>query len=63
MKVLKHILGFLSLLLGGFLILYAGYAYVLESSPWHTADYFGLVFTLGCGIPGVILLTLGILSF
>ena len=60
MKILKLIFRFTSLIIGALLILFAGYTYILESSPLHTADYFGLVFTLGAGIPGMILLTLGI---
>jgi len=61
MNLLKCIFVFLDLLIGGFLILFAGYAYIVESSPWHSMDYFGGVYTILCGIPGLILLTSGIL--
>ena len=63
MKILWSILKVILFIAGVFLFLMAAYTYLLESSPMHSADYFGLVFTMGCGIPGIILLTLTILSF
>ena len=51
----------LFLIAGIILCSIAAYTFLLESSPAHTPDYFGFVFTLGCGVPGIILFALGIL--
>lgn len=62
-KTVKNIVCAFLLLVGTYLSFYAALCYIDETSANYTADYFGLVFTLGLAIPGAICIFFGTLLF